>query len=236
MSRFQYYNNNIFSRDFLLKTQEQNVMKVPFLSKIVLNTSIKNSNQGTRETIVSSKGSSTSSASNLQDKSRFAQNLSSLIALEMICGQKSKKTRSQKFIAGFKLRKGELIACKVTLRDVRMFSFLEKLQMIVFPKLRDFQGLSALRARSGQSFRDRNVGNISATTPGRKRSQKDSFDNHGNISFGLQNFLLFPELESHYELFESLKGFQVTLVTKMFHRGQNHEEVRLLLTGNQMPL
>ncbi len=149
-----------------------NVMKVPQFSKIVVNTSL-----------------------------RDTDGTVSLIALEMISGQKLKKTRSKKFIAGFKLRKNQLIACKVTLRGIRMFSFLEKLILVVFPKIRDFQGLAS------------------------------SFDGKGNISFGLENFLLFPELENHYELFSSLKGCQIILGTT----AKNSHEARLLLSANQVP-
>ena len=204
MNRFQFYHNNILSRDFLLKTHAKNIMKVPALSKIVLNASIKNASRASQE--IHQKGR------NLQDRNT---NLSAFIALEMICGQKFKKTRSKRFIAGFKLRKGELIACKGTLRGIRMFSFFEKLIMVVLPKLRDFQSLGNV-AMTGKSFQS---------------SPYSSFDHHGNISFGLQNFLLFPELENHYELFESLSGFQVTFVTN----AKNNPEARLLLSGNQIP-
>ena len=233
MNRFQFYNNNILSRDFLLKTNAKNIMKVPTLSKIVLNASIKNAsllsqemNQKGRE------GASLSSPAYLQDRNT---NLSAFIALEMICGQKLKKTRSKKFIAGFKLRKGEFIACKGTLRGIRMFSFFEKLIMVVLPKLRDFQGLGG----TGQSPRSPQspampksplVATSKSFQP-MNSSPYHSFDHHGNISFGLQNFLLFPELENHYELFESLSGFQVTFVTN----AKNDEEARLLLSGNQIP-
>jgi large subunit ribosomal protein L5 len=232
MNRFQFYHHNILSRDFLLKSNEMNIMKVPILSKIVLNTSIKNSSRGSSVQDVGKKGSGAKLAIP-QDKNR---NLSGLIALEMICGQKLKKTRSKKFIAGFKLRKGELIACKVTLRGIRMFSFFEKLVMVVLPKLRDFQGLGNYEKQTkslgtsplkGSSRNSLNRGSLQAINS----SQYYSFDNHGNISFGLQNFLLFPELENHYELFESLTGFQVTLVTN----AKTHKEARLLLSGNQMP-
>jgi large subunit ribosomal protein L5 len=219
MNRFQFHHHHILSRDFILKSQVKNVMKVPILSKIVLNTSIKSSSRGT-PTNSSQKGTSSMTA---QDKNR---NLSSLIALEMICGQKLKKTRSKKFIAGFKLRKGELIACKVTLRGNRMFSFFEKLVLVVLPKLRDFQGLGNKETTVFSS--------MEPTKPSIKPNDSSkyfSFDNHGNISFGLQNFLLFPELENHYELFESLTGFQITLVTN----ANNHQAARLLLSGNQMP-
>jgi large subunit ribosomal protein L5 len=214
MNRFQFHHHHILSRDFILKSQVKNVMRVPILSKIVLNTSIKSSSRGT-PTNSSQKGISSMT---VQDKNR---NLSSLIALEMICGQKLKKTRSKKFIAGFKLRKGELIACKVTLRGNRMFSFFEKLVLVVLPKLRDFQGLGNKETSyEGKTSMKRN-----------DSSKYYSFDNHGNISFGLQNFLLFPELENHYELFESLAGFQITCVTN----AKNHQAARLLLSGNQMP-
>lgn len=248
MNRFQYYQNNILSRDFILKTHCKNIMEVPILSKIVLNTSIKNSSRASLIREADKKrGTNTGELSRenfsiINDKNR---NISSLIALEIISGQKLKKTRSKKFIAGFKLRKGELIACKVTLRGERMSSFFEKLVMIVFPKLRDFQGLSvnkvdntsknsihrALRLDENNSVLQSPIIGQHKTIGNQKNLQHNSFDNHGNISFGIQNLLLFPELESHYELFESLKGFQVTLVTN----ARNNKEALLLLSGHQIP-
>jgi len=157
----------------------------------------------------------------------------------MICGQKLKKTRSKKFIAGFKLRKNQLIACKATLRGIRMFSFLEKLILVVFPKLRDFQGVGP---KDTVYFRDNKCtwiverGIKSGTIQGKflgthGQNVNSSFDGKGNISFGLENFLLFPELENHYELFGSLKGCQIILGTT----AKNPYEARLLLSANQIP-
>lgn len=224
MNRFEFYNNHILSRDFVLKTNCMNIMQMPTFSKIVLNTSIKNYSQGLE-------GTNQKLEQNLRSIGTTGnRNFSSFIALEMICGQKLKKTRSKKFIAGFKLRKDELIACKVTLRGIRMFSFFEKLIMVVLPKLRDLGTETFLDSK--KSFRGQKNQFRGSVAPESPRSSKlYSFDNHGNVSFGLENFLLFPELENHYELFEYLTGFQITLVTN----AKNNKEARLLFSGNQIP-
>lgn len=178
MNRLQSYYQNVYKRDSLLKTDSQNINQVPTFSKIILNTSIK---------------------ATLQDKKKIA---STFIALEMISGQKTKKTRSKNFIASFKLRKDQLIGCKVTLRGKELFFFLEKLIYVILPKIRDFNGFQVL-----------------------------SLDQKGNLSFGLQNILLFPELENHYELFESLNGLQITLVLN----AKNKERALNLLSAFQIP-
>lgn len=86
--------------------------------------------------------------------------------LAQISGQKPKVTHASRDISGFKLRKGDAIGLKVTLRSSRMYNFMEKLGKIVLPRIRDFRGLN----RSG-------------------------FDNHGNYTFGLAEQIVFPEIE-----------------------------------------
>ena len=86
--------------------------------------------------------------------------------LEAIAGQKPVITKAKKSIAGFKLREGNKIGCKVTLRGERMYIFLEKLIKIALPRVRDFRGIS-----------------------------KGSFDGRGNYTLGIKEQLIFPEVE-----------------------------------------
>ena len=86
--------------------------------------------------------------------------------LELIAGQKPVITKAKKSIAGFKLREGNKIGCKVTLRGDAMYVFLEKLIKISLPRVRDFRGIS-----------------------------KGSFDGRGNYTLGIKEQLIFPEVE-----------------------------------------
>ncbi len=85
--------------------------------------------------------------------------------LTIIAGQKPVVTTAKKAISNFRLREGNKIGCKVTLRGERMYHFLDKLITVVLPRLRDFQGLSA-----------------------------KSFDGRGNYALGLKEQLVFPEI------------------------------------------
>ena len=86
--------------------------------------------------------------------------------LEAISGQKPVVTTAKKSIAGFKLRAGNKIGCKVTLRGDRMYTFLDKLISVSLPNVRDFRGIS-----------------------------KNSFDGRGNYTLGIKEQLVFPEVE-----------------------------------------
>ncbi len=86
--------------------------------------------------------------------------------LTLISGQKPVVTRAKKSIAGFKLREGMPIGCKVTLRGERMYHFLDKLINVALPRVRDFRGVSP-----------------------------KSFDGRGNYSLGLKEQLVFPEID-----------------------------------------
>ena len=86
--------------------------------------------------------------------------------LEAISGQKPVVTTAKKSIAGFKLREGNKIGCKVTLRGDNMYNFLNKLITIALPRVRDFRGIS-----------------------------KNSFDGRGNYTLGIKEQLVFPEVE-----------------------------------------
>jgi len=86
--------------------------------------------------------------------------------LEALSGQKPVITKAKKSIAGFKLREGNKIGCKVTLRGDNMYNFLNKLITIALPRVRDFRGIS-----------------------------KNSFDGRGNYTLGIKEQLVFPEVE-----------------------------------------
>ena len=86
--------------------------------------------------------------------------------LEQITGLKPVPTKAKKSISSFKLREGQVIGCKVTLRGEKMYNFLDKLINVVLPRVRDFRGLSP-----------------------------KSFDGRGNYTIGLKEQLIFPEIE-----------------------------------------
>ena len=120
----------------------KNIFEVPKLVKIVLN-------MGVGEAVSDSKVINKA----IED-------------LSLITGQKPVITRAKKSIAGFKLRKGLNIGCKVTLRKKRMYEFLDRLIFIALPRVRDFKGLS-----------------------------KKSFDGNGNYSIGIKEQIIFPEID-----------------------------------------
>jgi large subunit ribosomal protein L5 len=119
-----------------------NVMEVPRLDKIVLNCGV---------------GAATQQASLLDG---------AVADLTVITGQKPLVTKAKKSIAGFKLREGNAIGAKVTLRGARMWEFYDRLVSLAIPRIRDFRGMS--------------------TT---------SFDGRGNYTFGVTEQLIFPEID-----------------------------------------
>jgi len=102
--------------------------------------------------------------------------------LTMIAGQKAVITKAKKSIATFKLRVGMPIGCCVTLRGDRMYNFFSKLVNIALPRVRDFRGLSA-----------------------------KGFDGRGNFSMGIQEEIIFPEID--YDKIDKIKGLNITIVT-----------------------
>ncbi len=119
-----------------------NIMQVPRLEKIVLNMGV---------------GAAT-------DQARLLEG--AIADLATITGQKPLTTRAKKSIAGFKLREGNAIGAKVTLRGDRMWEFLDRLISLAIPRIRDFRGLPT-----------------------------DSFDGRGNYTFGVTEQLIFPEID-----------------------------------------
>jgi len=98
----------------------------------------------------------------LQDKKFLDE---AVDALKLLSGQQPVVTRARKSVAGFRVRKGMAVGCKVTLRGRRMWEFLDRLISLALPRVRDFRGLSP-----------------------------QAFDGHGNYSLGLTEQLVFPEL------------------------------------------
>ncbi len=135
------YERTIVS-DLMSKHNYKNVMEVPKLEKIVVNIGC---------------GDATTNSKLLEGAMKD---------LEIISGQKPVATKAKKSIAGFKLRQGQAIGCKVTLRGENMYNFLDKLISITLPRVRDFRGIS-----------------------------NKAFDGRGNYTLGLTEQLIFPEIE-----------------------------------------
>ena len=102
--------------------------------------------------------------------------------LTTITGQKPTVRRARKSIATFKIREGMPIGASVTIRGDRMWDFFDRLVAIVLPRIRDFRGL-----------------------------KPNSFDGHGNYTFGLVEQLVFPEID--YDDVDTTRGMDVTIVT-----------------------
>ena len=135
------YNDEI--RAQLKETLElDNMMLVPKIEKIVLNMGV---------------GDAVGQAKLLEG---------ALSDMETIAGQKPVITRAKKSLASFKLREGQAIGCKVTLRGDRMYEFLDRLISLAIPRIRDFRGLPP-----------------------------KSFDGNGNYTFGVTEQLMFPEID-----------------------------------------
>jgi large subunit ribosomal protein L5 len=107
---------------------------------------------------------------------------SALKELGIIAGQKGIITRSKKAIAGFKIREKMPVGVTVTLRGERMYGFLDRLINLALPRVRDFQGISP-----------------------------KSFDKNGNYSLGLEEQLMFPEIE--YDKIDQIRGMDISIVT-----------------------
>ncbi len=120
--------------------------------------------------------------------------------MAQITGQRPVVTKAKKSIAAFKVREGMPIGVMVTLRGDRMYEFLDRFISIVLPRVRDFKGVST-----------------------------KSFDGRGNYTIGLQDQLIFPEID--YSKAEKLKGMNVTVVTT----AESDDHARALLRGLGIP-
>ena len=153
-----------------------NTMRVPKVTKVVLN-------MGLGEAVADKK---------------ILENATNDLA--SISGQKVVVTKARKSIAGFKIRDGWPIGCKVTLRGERMYEFLERLVNIAIPRIRDFRGLSP-----------------------------KSFDGRGNFAMGVNEQIIFPEIE--YDKIDKLRGLDIAITTT----ANNDDEGRALLSALRFP-
>ncbi|MGO9445508.1 MAG: 50S ribosomal protein L5 [Thiobacillaceae bacterium] len=142
MARLQSYYRETVRPELMAQFGYKSVMEVPRIEKITLN-------MGVGEAVADKK---------VMD---FAVG-----DMQKIAGQKPVVTKSRKSIAGFKIRDGYPIGCKVTLRAARMYEFLDRLVTIAMPRIRDFRGVSAR-----------------------------SFDGRGNYNMGVREQIVFPEIE-----------------------------------------
>ena len=141
MNRLQERYENEVVKSLMEKFNYSSKMQAPKIEKIVLNIGV---------------GDAVSNSKLLDD---------AVNELTLITGQKPVVTRAKKSIAGFKLREGQAIGCKVTLRGERMYEFLDKLVNVSLPRVRDFRGVS-----------------------------NNSFDGRGNYTLGIKEQLIFPEI------------------------------------------
>ena len=149
-----------------------NILATPKLEKIVINMGV---------------GSATQDKKELADASE---------AMGLMAGQKPVITKARKSVANFRLREGQAIGCKVTLRGDRMYEFMDRLFTLVLPRVRDFRGVSS-----------------------------KAFDGNGNYSLGLNEYLVFPELNP--DKFTRQQGMNIVFVTTASNNEGGRELLRL---------
>lgn len=137
----ELYKNEVVP-ELMKKFNYKSVMQVPKIEKVIINMGI----------------------SDVRENAKALEN--SMRDLSIITGQRAISTKAKKSIAGFKIREGMEIGCKVTLRNGKMYDFVYKLFNVALPRVRDFKGLSP-----------------------------NSFDGRGNYSMGIKEQLIFPEIE-----------------------------------------
>jgi len=142
MSNFKELYESKIKNDLMKEFNYKSVMQVPKLDKIVINMGVGEGSHDVKFIEAAQKD------------------------LELIAGQKAIVTKARKSIAGFKLREGQPVGVKVTLRGENMYNFMEKLVKISLPRVRDFRGISA-----------------------------HAFDGKGNYTLGIKEQLIFPEIE-----------------------------------------
>jgi len=120
--------------------------------------------------------------------------------LTQITGQKAVKTKARKSIANFKIRAGQEIGAKVTLRGAMMYEFFDRLVNVALPRVKDFHGIN-----------------------------QNAFDGHGNYSLGIQEQIIFPEID--FDKIEKVAGLNVVIVTS----AKTDAEAKAFLSKFGMP-
>jgi large subunit ribosomal protein L5 len=159
MNRYKKLYKEIISQDYVLKNNSSTIFELPKIERIIINSTSKKY---------------------IQDRKQI---LPTLLALEVILGQKSKLTYAKKSLASFKIRKGQIVGAKITLRGHKIYTLLDRLSTLIFPKFRDFSGFS-----------------------------KKSMNTFNHLSFGFDNLIVFPELENHFEFFEIVRGLTISII------------------------
>jgi large subunit ribosomal protein L5 len=177
MSRLKDFYKDTVAKQLQEQFGYKSVMEVPKITKITLN-------MGLGEAI--------------GDK-KVIQN--AVDDMAKISGQKPVVNLARKSVAGFKVREGWPIGCKVTLRRERMYDFLDRLISVAIPRIRDFRGLN-----------------------------NKAFDGRGNYSMGVQEQIIFPEID--YDQIDAIRGMDITFTTT----AKSDEEARALLTAFNLPL
>lgn len=177
MTRLSDMYKETIAPDLMKEFQYSSVMQVPKISKITIN-------MGVGEAV------------NDKKVMNFA-----VEDMKRISGQKPIITLAKKSIAGFKIRDGWPIGCKVTLRSHKMYEFLDRLISITLPRVRDFRGLNPR-----------------------------SFDGRGNYSLGLQEQIVFAEID--FDKIDMIRGLDICITTT----AKTNEEGRALLKAFKFPL
>ena len=174
INRRHAYYNEVVKTALKEKFGYKNVMEIPKIEKIVLSLRLgkEKDNAKTFNTAVEE--------------------------LSLIAGQKAVVTYAKKSVANFKLRQGQKIGAKVTLRGQRMYEFMDRLIAIALPKVRDFRGIDP----------------------------KIGFDGRGNYSYGIKEQLIFPEII--YDKIEKIRGFDVSFVTSAKSDEEARELLKLM--------
>ena len=142
MSRFKDLYKDEIAKAMQDKFGYKNVMEIPKLDKIVINMGVGEAKEN-------------------------AKVLESAVAdMEKIAGQKAVVTKAKKSVANFKIREGQAIGCKVTLRGEKMYDFCDRLVNLALPRVRDFRGVNP-----------------------------NGFDGRGNYALGIKEQIIFPEIE-----------------------------------------
>jgi large subunit ribosomal protein L5 len=172
----EFYNKDVVEM-MMAKFGYKSVMEVPRIQKITLN-------MGVGEAVGDKKVMNFA----VEDMTKIA-------------GQKPVITKAKKSIAGFKIRDGWPIGCKVTLRKKHMYEFLDRLITITLPRVRDFRGLNP-----------------------------KSFDGTGNYSMGIQEQIVFPEID--FDKIDGIRGLDICITTS----AKSDEEAKALLEAFNFPL
>lgn len=159
-SRLYHHYEGIVREELMLKFQYSNVHQIPKVTKVVINTSMKSANF----------------------KLKLAPSL--ILAITLITGQKAAPTLAKKGNAKLSIRKGDVTGVKVTLRNEKMFQFLDFLITLVLPRIKNFEGI-----------------------------QDKSLDNEGNLTIQVKDPFTFPQLEAATNIFNHVGPINITIVT-----------------------